>query len=173
MFFAAAELNIEADHGAEDVDAVVGVAIALGDVRVGDVHVIHSGGNRVAGIEVVADSAAEVESEGEGLALRVIDANGAFGIDVADAEAYVKIGSDSGIARDKVAADAHDVDEISGLRPARDCGHGSAELKIKIPAEKPRASDVVHVPSERGDDRDQRVLQGVSVIGIAGENVER
>ena len=168
----AAQLDVEADHGAEDVDAVVGVAIALGYVRVGDVHVIHSGGNRIAGIEVVADSAAEVESEGERLSLCVVDADGAFGIDVANTEAHVKIGSDSRVARDKVAAHAHDVDEISGLGSARDCGHRSAELKVEISAEKPRASDVVHVPAERSDDRHQRVLERVGVVSVAGEKIE-
>src|SRR5208282_579195 len=97
-------------------------------------HVIHTGRNCIARIEVISHSTAEVESEREGLSLRIIDPDGSLGINVPYAEANIKIGRNSPVTRDKIAAHAHDVDEIPCLRSHRNRGNRPAELKIPIPA---------------------------------------
>src|SRR6266851_4815634 len=97
-------------------------------------HEIQTGRNCIARIEVISHSTAHVHSKREVLSLRIWHALGSLSVNVPDAEAYIKVGRDLPLTRDKITSNTHEVREIPALRPPRNRGDRPAERKIPIPA---------------------------------------
>src|SRR5579871_6028492 len=136
-------------------------------------HKVQASRNCKARTQVIPHAAAHIHREREVLSLCVGHTVGSLGINVAEAQAYIKVGSDPPIARYEVTPNSHDVSEIPALRPSGNQRDSPADRKIPIAPDHRWASYAANVPSEGCNDRNQGVLKGISVVGIANKNVER
>src|SRR5208282_4996564 len=95
-------------------------------------HPIEAKRHGIARTEVVSQSAAQVESKGEVLSLRIRHPQGAFRVDVPEADAPIEVRGNPPVPGDEVAPHAHHVSEIVRLSAPRNRDRRSAELKIPI-----------------------------------------
>src|SRR6266487_3257424 len=135
-------------------------------------HVIHTGRNGIAGIEVISHPTAHHESKREVLSLCPDHPFGSLSVNAPKPEASVKVGHNSPVRPDKITSNTHVISPIPCFRTPGDHSEGPAESKIPIAAQNPRTSYVVHLPSERSDDGYQRVLKRSFVIRVTQEKVE-
>src|ERR1700688_1140105 len=127
-------------------------------------HPVQTGGNSIAGIEVVAHTTAHVESKGEGLSLGVRHPEWSLGVNVPEAGAPIEVGGSPPVTRDKIAPHAHHVSEIPGLRAPGNRDHPSAELEIPIAAQNQGTFYAADLPAQRTNDGHQRVFKMISLI---------
>jgi hypothetical protein len=85
-------------------------------------------------VEVVSETAANHDGEGEVLGLGVEHSIRTFGVDVADAAAHFKVGSHARPAWDEIATDAIVESEIAGLWTAGNNGGGTGKSEVGITA---------------------------------------
>ena len=108
------QLNLDPNHRPVDVYAVVRhapvrLAVALRQIKIRYMHEIQTRRNRAAGTEVISHSAADVDSKCKVLSLRIPDPLRPLSIDVADAEAHVKVRGDPPITLDEITPNSHKV----------------------------------------------------------------
>src|SRR6266567_2388856 len=130
-------------------------------------HVIHTGRNGITRIEVISHPTAHHESKREVLPLRIGHSFGSFSFNKPEAEASVKVGHNSPVTADKITSNTHVISAIPRFRSSRNHGEGPAERKIPIAAQHPRTAYFIHLPSERSNDGNERVLKPSLGIPIA------
>lgn len=135
-------------------------------------HPVQAGGDGVARIEVIAGAGAHVHGESVVLSLRVVDAEGAFGVNDPQAGTDIDVGHDAPVGVDKISTESHVVGEIVGLGAPGNRGDGAGKGDIPVAAENPRTAYVVDVPAQRGEDGDERISKRVEIVRIAFEDVE-
>jgi hypothetical protein len=172
VFWMPAQSDVESEHGAVDVDAVVGI-LGRGKIVVRDVHPVQACRNGVARVEVIAGAGAHVHRESVVLSLGVIHAEGSFGVNDPQAGADIHVGHDPPLRVDKISPKAHVVGKIVGLGALRNRGDGSGKGDIPVAAENPGTAHVVDLPAKRGEDGDQRVSKRVEIVRIAFKDIER
>src|SRR5437660_2746056 len=114
--------DIKSKLRAINIDTVIS-EFRLGKIQVRDVHPIESHRERIPGAEVVPYAAAHVESEGEVLSLRELNAERFLRINPAKSYAAVEVRGELATPGDKVSANSHVIGKIMGLRSS---GNGSS-----------------------------------------------
>lgn len=155
----------------DDVDAVVEV-FRFGKIHVRDVHVSDAERDRVARVDVVTESAAEVHGKDEILPLRKTDAVWSAGIDVSDADVSVKVWSCVPATGHEVATHSHAIPEKTSLWSSWYRGGVDAEGGVPVAAEYAWASYVSQMPAQEYIYGCQCVRERILCVIAALEEVE-
>jgi len=122
------------------------------------VHIHDSSRNTVTRVEVVSHSGAKVHIERQILALGVFHTFRTLGIYEPDPKPGFDVRGYSPVGLDKIVTYTHHIGSISGFRALRNNRIGSAERQITISPEKQRTGYIVKLPSQRQNERSNRII---------------
>src|SRR5579864_230656 len=134
-------------------------------------HVVHTGRKRILGIDVIACADAEVVGEGEVLSLRKLDAQRFLRVNEPRVSSLLEKWHDLPIAVHKVPADSEIKGIVVSFRSSGDERNRAAKGEIHVASENPSPADIGDMPSQRGNNRHERIFQRSHIVAVAHRKV--
>lgn len=170
LLFGPAQPHIEPDHPTADIDSVV-QQLRFGQIQIRHMHVSRAECHAVFGVEVVPDAAAQHESKSEILSLCPFHGS-AFRVDEPRAEPELEVRRRPPVAVDKITPHPQIERPISRLRPSWNRSQRKAGRQVGIAPQNPGPPNGAHVPPQRREDGNKRVMKWLLRVIVVFEDIE-